>query len=329
MRKSGLVVLVAFLALFSCKENSKKEKFRPPSTGAVNSVMIVMENELWQGAVGDKVRELFAASVLAVPQTEPIFSLTQIPKQVFTGGVTNSRSVLYVELDSLSLSHIKTDVYASPQKVAVVKGTNYEELIANLNNLAPNAIEVFRNNEINEAQRRFKRSLNKEPDLKEEFGITLEIPTAYRVGKHEANFVWIDRQIPKGNMNIVAYAMPWNSFSTDSTFIKEIIRMRDSIGKKYIPGPDVKTGSTHMITERAFAPYVFPAEIDEKKAVEVRGIWEMNGYPMAGPFLSYIINDEANQRKLILEGFIFAPSANKRDDLLELEAIMKTVQFME
>ena len=82
-----------------------------------------------------------------------------------------------------------------------------------------------------------------------------------------------------------------------------------------------------MITEKAFSPYVFSAEINGLKAAEVKGIWEMNGYPMAGPFLSYIINDKLNNRKLVIEGFIFAPSANKRDDLLELEAILKTIKF--
>jgi len=85
--------------------------------------------------------------------------------------------------------------------------------------------------------------------------------------------VWLDRQILKGNMNIIAYSMPWEAFSNDSTFVQDIVKMRDSIGKKYVPGP------------------------------------------------------EANNRKLILEGFIFAPSANKRDDLLELEAILKTLEI--
>jgi hypothetical protein len=82
-----------------------------------------------------------------------------------------------------------------------------------------------------------------------------------------------------------------------------------------------------MITEKAFAPYVFPAEIGGKKGVEVRGIWEISGYPMAGPFLTYIINDEENQRKMVLEGFTFAPSAEKRNYMFELEAILKTVNF--
>lgn len=288
--------------------------------------MVVMENELWQGAIGDKVRELFAQPALGLSPEQPILTLTQIPPQVFRGAVTHSRSILYIQQDSLALSHIKTNVYALPQKVVVVKGTNYQELVNGLEQIAENGIAAFRGVEILEAQKRFKRSLNKENALKETFGISLTIPSAYRVGKQEDNFVWLDRQIPKGNMNIIAYTMPENSFDNDSTFVRDIIAMRDSIGKKYVPGPEK---NTYMITEKAFAPYVFPAEIGGKKAAQAKGIWEINGYPMAGPFLTYIINDKENNRKLVLEGFTFAPSTQKRDYMFELEAILRTLQFNE
>ena len=63
------------------------------------------------------------------------------------------------------------------------------------------------------------------------------------------------------------------------------------------------------------------------KGVEVRGIWDIKNYPMAGPFLTYILNDKANNRKLVMEGFVFAPASEKRDDIFELEAILKTLQF--
>lgn len=326
MRKLVIFLLIASLAFSSCKNKSENKRYLPPSTGGINSLMVVMESDLWQGEVGDKVRAIFADRVLAVPQSEAIFTLTQIPPKVFSGGVSHSRSVLYVQQDSLSIGHVKSNVYAVPQKVAVVKGRNIEELLSNLDKVGQNAITAFKNNEISQAQRRFKKSLNDETDLNDEFGIYLDVPSVYHVGKHEENFVWIDRQILKGNMNIIAYAMPWDSFSNDSTFVQDIVKMRDSIGKKYVPGP---YENTFMITERAFSPYVFPAEVNGLKAAEVRGIWEINGYPMAGPFLSYIINDKANNRKLVLEGFIFAPSANKRDDMLELEAILKTIKFKE
>nr|WP_298996125.1 DUF4837 family protein [uncultured Allomuricauda sp.] len=324
MKKFGTLLVILSMALFACKDSGKKERFLPPSTGGINSLMVVMDTELWKGAVGDKVREHFAAQVLGLPQAEPIFSITQIPPQVFKGAVTHSRSVLFVEQDSLSLAHIKTNVYAEPQKVAVIKGETYNDLAGNIEKLSGQAISSFKEVEINEAQKRFTRSLSKEKALQEELGISLRIPSLYKLGKREKNFVWMDIQIPKGTMNIIAYEMPKESFSTDSTFVRDIIEMRDSIGKMHVPGP---YENTFMITEKAFAPYVLPAEIGGKKAAEARGIWEISGYPMAGPFLTYIINDEANQRKLVLEGFTFAPSAEKRDYMFELEAILRTVRF--
>lgn len=319
-----LWLLFALLCIASCGRSGKQQKFLPPSTGSVNSLMVVMENELWQGAIGDKVRELFAQPALGLSPEQPILTLTQIPPQVFRGAITHSRSILYVQQDSLAVSHIKTDVYAAPQKVVVVKGTSYGELVNGLETIAENGIAAYQGVEIQEAQKRFRRSLNKESALRETFGISLTIPSAYRVGKQEENFVWLDRQIPKGNMNIIAYTMPENSFANDSTFVKDIIAMRDSIGKKYVPGPE---DNTYMITEKAFAPYVFPAEIGGKKAAQAKGIWEINGYPMAGPFLTYIINDKENNRKLVLEGFTFAPSTQKRDYMFELEAILRTLKF--
>jgi hypothetical protein len=310
------------LMVFSCKESGKKERFLPPSTGSVNSLMVVMDNELWRGAVGDKVRELFARPALSLMPEQPVLSLTQIPPQVFRGATAHSRSVLFVEQDSLEVAHVKTNVYAQPQKIAVVKGTTYNELVGGLEKIADDAINAFKQVEIAEAQERFTRSLNKETALQETFGINMTIPSAYRVGKQEENFVWFDRQIPKGNMNIVVYSMPEDSFTNDSTFVRDIVAMRDSIGKKYIPGPDE---GTYMITEKAFAPYLFPVEIGGIKGAEARGIWEIKGYPMAGPFLTYILNDEANDRKLIIEGFTFAPNTQKRDYMFELEAILKTI----
>ena len=98
--------------------------------------MVVMDNELWRGSVGDKVRELFARPALSLMPEQPILSLTQIPPQVFSGAITQSRSVLYVEQDSLTISHVKSNVYAQPQKVAVVKGTNYNELAQGLESVA-------------------------------------------------------------------------------------------------------------------------------------------------------------------------------------------------
>ncbi len=320
---------MAILGLsIACKEEGKAD-YLPESVGAMNTLTVVIDNDLWNSSVGDAIRENYTAAAQGLTWDEALFSVTQIPQQIFSGAIRNTSSVLYVMEDTLNVAHMKSNMYAKPQKVGVIKGLNKEELIANINKTAPDFIKDFKALEIGKAQKRFEKSLNKEKALENKFDISMKIPSIYRVGREEDNFVWIDRQIQKGNMNIIAYTMPWDSFKNDSTFVKDIIKMRDSIGGLFIGGEDVPGKKNHMITEKAFSPYIFPAEVSGKKAAEVRGIWEMSAYPMAGPFLTYIINDKENNRKLILEGFVFAPATKKRDYMFELEAIMKSVQFKE
>ncbi len=328
MKYFKLSLALFFLIVLSCKESGNKD-YLPNSTGAYNSLIVVVDNQTWQSKVGDKIREYFAASSLGLTMEEPIFSITQIPPEVFSGPVRNSRNVLYVKKDTLNLAHIKSNMYSRPQKIGVIKGNTDNEIIENIERKAPEFIRVFKELELKEAQKRFLRSLNKEKDLQDKFGIKLNIPSVYKVVKSEDNFVWYERQIQKGTMNIIAYTMPRNSFSVDSTFVKDIVSMRDSIGDLYIPGPDVPGKKTHMRTEPAFSPSVFPSEIAGNKAAEVRGLWDIKNYPMAGPFITYIVNDIGHDRKMVLEGFTFVPSTEKRDSMFELEAIIKTLGFIE
>ena len=327
MKKLGLLLIAAVL-MIACGDGSKKS-YKPASIGAINSLAVVMDNKLWEGEVGDKVREHFAAPILGLTWEEPLFSIEHMPKQVFTGTTRHRRSVLFVELDTTDMAQVKVDVYATPQRVGVVQGQSEEELIANIEKGAKLIIAAFKDTEVKEAQKRFLRSLSKEKVLENKFGVKLRIPSVYTLGKEEDEFVWIDRQIPKGSMNIIAYEMPGESFANDSTLVADIVRMRDSIGQAYIPGPDIPGKTTYMITEKAFAPYVFTTTVAGKNSIEVRGIWEIHNYPMAGPFVTYIMDDPENNRKLVLEGFTFAPATNKRDYMFELEAILRTTEFME
>lgn len=319
-------IAVACVFLFTSCQNKPKKRYKPASLGAINTLAVVMDNDLWEGPVGDKVREYFAAPVLGLTWDEPLLNLEHMPPSVFRGTTRHRRAVLFVDRDSVSGAQVQNDLYATPQKVAVIKATDNATLIQAIENAADKIISEIKSMELKESQERFLRSLSKETLLQDKFGISLRLPSVYTVGKQDENFVWVDREIQKGSMNIIAYEMPADSFNSDSTLVQDIVRMRDSIGKKFIPGPDVPGKTTYMGTEKAFAPYVFPAEVAGKKAVEVRGIWEVVNYPMAGPFLTYIINDKENNRKLVLEGFTFAPATNKRDYMFELEAIMKTIK---
>ena len=312
----------------ACEKGPKKQ-YKPQSLVAINTIAVVMDNNLWKGAVGDKIREHFAAPQIGLTWDEPRFSLEHMPPSVFTGTTRHRRAVLYVSRDSVTGAQVRDNLYATPQKVGVIKAVTDSALIAVIEAHADQIMDSIRQMEIHETQARFLRSLSKDTVLQEKFGISLRLPSVYKVGKQEENFVWIDREIQKGSMNIIAYEMPGNSFGNDSTLVSDIIRMRDSIGQRYIPGPDVPDKITYMGTEKAFAPAVFRSTIDSLQAIEVRGIWEVVNYPMAGPFLTYIIDDSANNRRMVLEGFTFAPATSKRDYMFELEAILKTASIRE
>ncbi|MDT7828912.1 DUF4837 family protein [Pricia sp. S334] len=327
MKKLGFLALFLAIVLTSCNSGANKS-YLPSSIGAINSMVVVIDNDLWKSRVGDSIRRHFAAPVLGMPMDEPLFNIDQIAPKFFTGSLRNTRSVLFVMKDSVDVAHVKSDLYATPQKIGVIKGETEEDIIENLKDESDQIIKAFKEVEITEAQKRFNRSLNKEGVLQEKFGISLKVPSIYKVGKQEDNFVWIDREIRKGSANIIVYEMPANSFGNDTTLVKDIIAMRDSIGKKYVPGPDVTGKVTYMRTEPAYAPALFPVEIAGIKGVEVRGIWDIKNYPMAGPFLTYILNDKTNNRKLVMEGFVFAPATEKRDDIFELEAILKTLKLV-
>ncbi|TFG77192.1 MAG: DUF4837 family protein, partial [Flavobacteriales bacterium] len=72
-----LFTLILFIFI-SCKEGSK-QSYLPGSIGPINSLAVVMDNDLWQGDVGDRVREYFAAPALGLTLDEPLFSINHFP----------------------------------------------------------------------------------------------------------------------------------------------------------------------------------------------------------------------------------------------------------
>ena len=83
-----------------------------------------------------------------------------------------------------------------------------------------------------------------------------------------------------------------DAIQKNDSIINQIIRLRDSIGEKYIPGP---VEGSHMITEMAYTPFLNETIIDNKPTLETKSTWEVKNAYMAGPFINYIIEDKQNE----------------------------------
>ena len=66
-------------------------------------------------------------------------------------------------------------------------------------------------------------------------------------------------------------------------------------------------------------------QIANLNSFETKSIWQVKDAFMSGPFINYWIEDKVNNRYLIVEGFVFAPSLGKRDYIFELEAIIRSI----
>ena len=324
--KRSLILLASIFLLIACKnEKSKKDdRILSDSSGNINQLTVVIKNDLWEGEVGEAIRNNLAAPVDGLPQEEPLFSLSQIPPETFTGFVRNTRIFLKIENNDSMGMQVINDEFSRPQTGIVLMGRNSEELIDVINEEADSIVKIYKKTELTEKQRRIGKSLKKDDALEEKFGISLKFPSAYRYAKEDDKFSWIRKEIPKGSMEILVYEVPINEIENDSSVISNIIEMRDSIGEAQIPG---RLEGSYMITEKAYAPYLFETEIDGKFAYETRGTWEVYNDFMAGPFVNYAVKDEENNRFVILEGFVFSPSRAKRDNIFELDAILQSADF--
>lgn len=324
-----LFLVLSSIFLFSCGEKSKNQKTSSASdsSGNLNSINIVIENEDWNGMIGEKLRKIFAANVDGLPQQEPLFNINQIPPNAFTGFARKNRTFIKIELNNSQPSHtFLIDSFAKPQTGIVVSGKSKMGIIEHLEENGDLFIRKFQKTEIKEQLRRISKSLKDDAPLTSNLGVKLQFPTAYRYAKEEKDFVWMRKDIKHGSMELTIYEVPIHAIENDKDVICNVINIRDSIGEQHIPGP---SEGQHMITEEAFAPYINEIRFRGRKAYEIKGTWEVKGAFMAGPFLTYAIKDEANDRYLMAEGFVFRPSYSKRDQIFEIEAILKSLQFIE
>ncbi|GGG36723.1 DUF4837 family protein [Bizionia arctica] len=317
--------LLSFLLIISCDgKKSSDPKMLSNSSGNINNLSVVIDNDLWEGNVGEAIRNTLAAPVDGLPQDEPLFNMSQIPPAVFSGFVTKNRTVLKVEKGGEAAVKIISNVYAKPQKLVLITGKTDNEIIQQIEDNSQKIIAAFKSEEIKEKQRRIGLSLHNNNNLEEKLGISIKFPTAYRIAKEDDNFFWIRKDITTGTTNLMIFQLPYDAIKKDDSLVNQIIKLRDSIGKAYIPGP---TEGTYMITEEAYAPAVFETIIDNKPAIETKGLWDVKNAFMSGPFINYIIDDKINNRLLVIEGFAFAPSVEKRDYMFELEAIIKSLKI--
>ena len=318
-----IALAVIICCTLSCTNNKVASTV---SEGEINEISIIINDGLWNGEVGDSLRKKLAAPVDGLTMEEPIFTINQYHEQSFGGDLKRGRNIIFVEKGDKKNFDFKQDNVCAPQNTFTITGKNTAELLQLIQMHADEIIRTIRQTEIMVNQKRNEKAgLMDTKSFASKYGISIKMPAAYKAVLQVDSFLWLKKEIPGGNTNMLLYRVPFNVIDNKKDMINNIIKMRDSIGTRYIHGQEK---GTYMITEEAYSPYVFMTSFNDKRAFETRGNWEMEHDFMNGPFVNYAIRNEKDKCYLVIEGFIYSPSSPKRDLIVELESIIKSVTFL-
>ena len=326
-----LMLSVALVGFASCDKTDKVGK-KDRSAGGTSEIMVVVQNkEQWDGMIGDTIREFFLQPQYGLPQPEAVNKLTHIEVGGFSDMFKKHKCILIVEIDpSLDKPVVETgeNLWAAPQRVYKIIAPNRTSWCESFNEHK----EAFKVMYDKVERERIMSVLRPSTDekivqrIQEKMGFSMTIPSGFFIAKDEPDFMWIRKELPKNSFGIFIYSTPY--LDTLQLELNSLVSVRDRMLQKYVPGP---ADGSFMTTEKEFVPpmlnYVstFPTGF----AAEMRGMWCLVGDYMAGPFVSYSFPDNNTGNLVTVEGFVYYPNHDKRDDLLQLQSILYTVKFPE
>lgn len=324
------VVLVTML-MAGCRQKQDKPAKKEDSSGATLEILVVSDNkEQWEGSLGDTLRNFFSQVQTTIPQPEPRFTLAYLEVSGFSKMFQAHHNILILTVDSQSrksLLETRKDLWAEPQRVIKVTASSYRDLINEVDSNKKAFMDLFLETEYARTTKTDKTLPETKliRQLENEFNISLVIPVGYVLAKKTSEFIWLRKETLKTSQGILVYIEPYtdtNQFSNDN-----IIRRRNFYTMNWIPGPSMGSFMTTDVnnTKPSFSRIM----LNGRFAVETRGSWETVGDFMGGPFVSYTMVDEKQNRLVTLEGYVYAPNAPKTTLLHHVESICRTVGFQD
>ena len=322
----------AVLLLVSCKGNGTQGTGLTSSSGRSSEMLVVCPASDWNGVLGDSLRSVLLASVPALPQSEPMFRVTWISPSSFNAVYQKFRNILVLQADaSVERPHlgVSRNKWAAPQLIITMRAPSSEMLATAFSKQQEKVVDLIMRSEMS----RFQRAQKAQQDnhivrqLEEKYHISMGIPEGFVFAVKEDGFCWLRKDTKYWGQHLMLYSAPYTDAGQFST--EHIRQLRDRYTRKYVMGT---TDSSYILTDDRFYPlesrlFDFP---NSPYAVEVRGLWGLfnSNDRMGGPFVSYTFLDSVSQRVVCVDGFLYAPSEEKRDLLRQVEAILLSAKCL-
>jgi hypothetical protein len=329
-RNVNFVIVLVFLFLSmagftGCEMQSTGMK---PSTGKTNELLVVTNsNTYWNGTLGQTIKTFFGRELPGMPQSESMFSVAHIPDAGFTQMLQSHHNLFIVDINSSFREPIietRRDLWASPQRVVKITVPDEATFYQEFEQRKEAIIELFNENERRRATNAFAAIRDNKITgmLNDLLDLDILIPESFTVAVKESDFVWLRREAQQFSQGILIYTFPYTD--TMAFNYDEIIAKRNELTAKYVPGP---ADGSYMIVSMIEPPFAETISFNDNYTVEMRGLWEVSGDFMGGPFINFTLVDEKRSRIITVDGFVYNPGYDKRDLLRQLEALLYTLNL--
>ena len=320
--KTLLAGCLLLLFLASCSTGGRNGKL-PKSTGMPYEVVL-------EGDTDSIVTKMLTEDVTGLPQPEPLCRLIQVKKGKTRGNYLLVRTRIVVNIGerdfgeqnigerdfSVRLSH---DENAAPQNIIRITARSAQQLRERLNGEKlrhiVDEVELKHLADIISGNPS-KQNREMQDEIKKMFGIDMKIPAAMNASKKAKDFIWISNNASSGMQNLLVFK------------VKSEER-RAGKGKVKSEERRMKNSNAFQVNDKALIDSILrtnmPGETDSMYMVipvlSERGLWEMKGDAMGGPYVMRRIHNN-----LYIIAFVYAPEMKKKILIKQLEAAISTIK---
>lgn len=344
MMRLVLIAVAGFL-LIGCDDVDR----RPFATGKEGTITVVADDQVWNGPVGQAVRDELGMFVETFPVAEPVFTLEQFDlttNDFFERVIKKRKYIVFLSsldedsivaryiragLDTTAIASIQAgtsgimkrpNAWYRRQLVVYLIAPTAEALIADIHAQGENLRYSFNTatrDRLREHMFRRMRQKDLEQALFDRHNFAVNVQHDYFIAQDTTNFVRLRRVLSDTWREFFVYYV--DDANPNDLTPEWIVATRDSLTEKYIRGT---FEGSHVEIDRRRAITSENINFLDRFGYETRALWHMTGDAMGGPLVNYSFYDEEQRRIYMIDGMVFAPQFNKREFLRQMEVIAFT-----
>ena len=335
-----LFLVISFVFVLACCKDGKSSRL-PESIGQPYEVVL-------EGDTNRIVTAILQESVPDMPQPESMFNIIQVRKGKLTSLYQTVRNRVVVDVDKRNRDFevkISQDVNAAPQVIIRIKAQTVEQLKSRLD--GKRLRQILDESELKHLASVIRQNVEKQKEVKRLFGIDMRIPLDMDASKKAKDFVWYSNNTNSGMKNLLIFKINYsekppsareNHSSRENLSAGGNLSSKEtSFGTEEYPSNGISLSLADKVQIDSVLQKNMLGETDEMYMViprlGERGLWEMEGDAMGGPYVMKIIrrqkNGKISGRKneiIVVIGFVYAPEMKKRNLIKQLEAVLTTIR---